>query len=122
MAAGDGGSIINVSSIAAVQPTPHELVYIGAKAALNAMTIGLAQAYAPKVQRNVIMPGPFHTDISKAWDMDAFLRTAKTTIPLRRGGEAHEVVGAAPYLGSAASSYTTGAVIKVDGGTAFAPA
>ena len=122
MAAADGGSIINVSSIAAVQPTPTELVYAGAKAALNAMTIGLARAYGPTVRCNVIMPGPFLTDISKAWDMDAFERTARTSIPLGRGGEAEEVVGAALYLASAASSYTTGAVIKVDGGAAFAPA
>lgn len=122
MAAADGGSIINVSSIAAVQPTPTELVYAGAKAALNAMTIGVARAYGPKVRCNVIMPGPFLTDISKAWDMDAFRASAQTSIPLGRGGEAEEIVGAALYLASAASSYTTGAVIKVDGGAAFAPA
>jgi NAD(P)-dependent dehydrogenase (short-subunit alcohol dehydrogenase family) len=122
MAAGDGGSIINVSSVAAVQPTPFELVYAGAKAALNAMTIGIARAYAPKVRCNVIMPGPFLTDISKAWDLEAFRKTAETSIPLRRGGEAEEIVGAALYLASSASSYTTGAVIKVDGGAAFSPA
>jgi NAD(P)-dependent dehydrogenase (short-subunit alcohol dehydrogenase family) len=122
MVAGEGGSIINVSSIAAVQPTPFELVYAGAKAALNAMTIGLARAYAPKVRCNVIMPGPFLTDISKAWDLEAFRKTAETSIPLRRGGEAEEIVGAALYLASSASSYTTGAVLKVDGGAAFSPA
>jgi len=121
MAAADGGSIINVSSIAAVQPTPTELVYAGAKAALNAMTIGIARAYAPKVRCNVLMPGPFLTDISKAWDMEAFKRSA-SAIPLRRGGEPNEIVGAALYLASAASSYTTGAVIKIDGGAAFTPA
>ncbi|HEX2850979.1 MAG TPA: glucose 1-dehydrogenase [Acidimicrobiales bacterium] len=122
MAAADGGSIINVSSVAAVQPTPGELVYAGAKAALNAMTVGLARAYAPKVRCNVIMPGPFLTDISKAWDLDAFRRSAATAIPLQRGGEPDEIVGAALYLASDASSYTTGAVIKVDGGMAFPPA
>jgi NAD(P)-dependent dehydrogenase (short-subunit alcohol dehydrogenase family) len=122
MAAGDGGSIINVSSVAAVQPTPNELVYAGAKAALNAMTIGLARAYAPKVRCNVLMPGPFLTDISKAWDMETFNRSASVAIPLRRGGEPDEIVGAALYLASAASSFTTGAVIKIDGGMSFAPA
>lgn len=122
MAAGDGGSIINVSSIAAVQPTPTELVYAGAKAALNAMTVGIARTYGPKVRCNVIMPGPFLTDISKAWDLEAFAKGAKATIPLQRGGEAHEIVGAALYLASEASSYTTGAVIKVDGGSAYSPA
>lgn len=122
MAAGAGGSIINVSSIAAVQPTPNELVYAGAKAALNAMTIGLARAYGPKVRCNVIMPGPFLTDISKAWDLDAFEQNARRTIPLGRGGQPDEVVGAALYLASDASSYTTGSVIKIDGGAAFSPA
>ena len=122
MAAGEGGSLIHVSSIAAVQPTPNELVYAGAKAALDAVSIGLSRAYAPKVRSNVIMPGPFLTDISKAWDLDAFNEGAKRTIPLQRGGEPHEVVGAALYLASDASSYTTGSVIKIDGGTAFAPA
>ncbi|MCU1363627.1 MAG: short-chain dehydrogenase [Acidimicrobiaceae bacterium] len=121
MAAGDGGSIINVSSISAVVPAANELVYSGAKAALNAMTIGLAQAYGPKVRANVIMPGPFLTDISHAWDMESFESMAQT-IPLRRGGQPHEIVGAALYLASDASSYTTGAVIRVDGGAAMRPA
>ena len=122
MAAGDGGSIINVSSIASVQQSPAELPYAGAKAALNVMTMGLARAFGPKVRANVLMPGPFLTDISKAWDLEAFNRNAKVNIPLRRGGEAEEVVGAALYLASDASSYTTGAVIKIDGGAAHSPA
>lgn len=121
MAAGAGGSIINVSSIAAVQPTPHELPYAMAKAGLNAMTVGLARTFGPTVRVNCIMPGPFMTDITKAWDLEAFARTARTLIPLQRGGEAHEVVGAALYFASDASSYTTGAVLKIDGGLAFAP-
>lgn len=121
MAEGEGGSIINVSSIAAVQPTPTELPYGCAKAALHAMTTGLARAYGPKVRCNVIMPGPFLTDISKAWDIEAFKKTAAATIPLGRGGEPGEIVGAALYLASAASSFTSGAVIKVDGGWAFSP-
>jgi NAD(P)-dependent dehydrogenase (short-subunit alcohol dehydrogenase family) len=122
MAEGDGGSIINVSSIAAVQPTPRELPYATAKAGLNALTVGLAHAFGPKVRVNCIMPGPFLTDISKAWDLEAFQKTAETTIPLGRGGQPDEVVGAALYLASDASSFTTGAVIKIDGGAAFAPA
>jgi NAD(P)-dependent dehydrogenase (short-subunit alcohol dehydrogenase family) len=122
MAAGDGGSIINVSSIAAVQPTPNELPYAMAKAGLNAMTVGLARAFGPKVRVNCIMPGPFMTEITKAWDLEAFARTARSAIPLQRGGEPHEVVGAALYFATAASSYTTGAVLKIDGGLAFPPA
>ena len=122
MAEGDGGSIINVSSAAAVQPTPVELPYATAKAGLNAMTVGMARAFGPKVRVNCIMPGPFLTDISKAWDLDAFEKFTAPSIPLKRGGQPHEVVGAALYLASSASSYTTGAVIKIDGGAAFSPA
>jgi NAD(P)-dependent dehydrogenase (short-subunit alcohol dehydrogenase family) len=122
MAEGEGGSIINVSSIAAVQPSPIEIPYAAAKAGLNALTIGLARCFGPTVRVNTIMPGPFLTDISKAWDLDAFAETAKRSIPLRRGGEPDEVVGAALYLASSASSFTTGAILKIDGGAAFSPA
>lgn len=121
MAAGEGGSIINVSSTAAVRPTPNELPYGMAKAGLHALTKGLAVAYGPKVRVNCIMPGPFLTDISKAWDMEAFEKNAKANIPLGRGGQPEEVVGAALYFASSASSYTTGAILKVDGGSAFQP-
>jgi len=117
-----GGSIINVSSTSSLQPSAHEVPYGTAKAGLNALTVALAHMFGPTVRVNGIMPGPFLTDISKAWDMDAFAERARTTIPLRRGGEAGEIVGAALYLASAASSYTTGSIIKVDGGTAWAPA
>jgi NAD(P)-dependent dehydrogenase (short-subunit alcohol dehydrogenase family) len=117
-----GGSIINISSIAAVRPGPDSLVYAGAKAALNAISVGLARAYGPEVRCNVIMCGPFLTDVSRAWDMDAFDRRAATEIPLRRAGKPEEVVGTALYLASPASSYTSGAVIKVDGGYAHSPA
>ncbi|MGH9055674.1 MAG: SDR family NAD(P)-dependent oxidoreductase [Acidimicrobiales bacterium] len=122
MVADGGGSIINVSSGAAVQPGPNELPYAAAKAGLNATTVGLTRAFAPTVRANVIMPGPFLTDISKAWDMESFQERAKHQIPLRRGGEASEIVGAAVYLASDAASYTNGAVIKVDGGAAWSPA
>jgi NAD(P)-dependent dehydrogenase (short-subunit alcohol dehydrogenase family) len=117
-----GGSIINVSSTSALQPSPNEVPYGAAKAGLNALTVALAHAFGPSVRVNGLMPGPFLTDISKAWDMEAFEKRAETTIPLRRGGEAGEIVGAALYLAGAASSYTTGSIIKVDGGTAWAPA
>jgi len=119
MAAGEGGSIINVSSVAAVRPTPNELPYGMAKSGLNALTLGLARAYAPKVRVNCIMPGPFLTDISKAWDMEAFEKNARVNIPLGRGGEPDEIVGAALYFASSASSYTTGAILKIDGGSAW---
>jgi NAD(P)-dependent dehydrogenase (short-subunit alcohol dehydrogenase family) len=118
MARGDGGSILNISSGAAKRPTADVIPYAAAKAGLEAMTVGFAHALAPKVRVNAIQAGPFFTDISKAWDMEAFERRAKSAIALQRGGEPGEIVGAAVYLASRASSFTTGAVIAVDGGSA----
>ena len=115
MAAGTGGSIINVSSIASQRPSPTEAPYAAAKAGINSLTGSLAAAFGPKVRVNCIVPGPFLTDISKAWDLDAFNARAKHAFALGRGGEPHEIVGAALYLASDASSYTTGALINIDG-------
>jgi NAD(P)-dependent dehydrogenase (short-subunit alcohol dehydrogenase family) len=115
MQQGPGGSIINVSSIAAERPTPTETPYAAAKAGLNAITIAFAQAYGPKVRVNAIQAGPFLTDISKAWPegVEDFLASRAS---LGRAGRPDEVVGTALYLASDASSFTTGAVIRVDGG------
>ena len=115
MVEGDGGSIINVSSVAAMRPTPEELPYAAAKAGLDALTAGFAQEYGPRVRVNTIMAGPFMTDIAKAWDLDAFRKQA-AAYPLGRGGQPGEIVGAALYLASDASSFTTGSIIRVDGG------
>ena len=122
MAEQAGGSIINVSSVASVTPSPIEAPYGAAKAGLNNLTLSTARAFAPKVRVNCIMPGPFLTDISKAWDLEAFEKNAKHAIPLQRGGEPEEVVAAALYFASDASSYTTGAVLKIDGGASYPPA
>ncbi len=116
MTAGDGGSIINVSSVAAVRPTAGVIPYAAAKAGLNAITVGFASAFGPKVRVNCIMAGPFLTDISKAWNMEAFEKQARQSIALRRGGQPNEIVGAALYFASNASSYTTGAILTVNGG------
>jgi NAD(P)-dependent dehydrogenase (short-subunit alcohol dehydrogenase family) len=116
MAAEDGGSIINISSIGSIRPTPDIIPYSAAKAGLNAMTVGFAHAFGPRVRVNCIMCGPFLTDITLAWDMEAFKERAKT-FALRRGGDPHEVVGAALYFATEASSFCTGAILRLDGGT-----
>ncbi len=114
MMAGAGGVIINLSSTAAFLPMPHTIPYGGAKAAVNVMTVALAKAFAPKVRVNCIAPGPFLTDVSTAWRDNA---AAKRALGLGRFGEPSEIVGTALYLASDASSYTTGQVIRVDGGS-----
>src|SRR3954453_10447099 len=118
MADGDGGSIVNISSVGAVRPQPEYLPYAAAKAGLNALTEGFAKALGPTVRGNCIMAGPFLTDISKAWDMEAFEARARATIALGRGGEPGEVAGAALYFASEASSFCTGAILRLDGGSA----
>ena len=109
------GSIVNISSIAAIHPTPDVIPYTAAKAGLNAITIGFAQTFGPHVRVNCIMPGSFRTDVSKAWDWN-LVDHAMKRVALRRVGEPHEIVGAALFLASDASTYTTGAVFTVDGG------
>jgi NAD(P)-dependent dehydrogenase (short-subunit alcohol dehydrogenase family) len=111
-----GGSIINISSIAAIRQTADVVPYSAAKAGLNAMTVGLAHAFGPHVRVNCIQAGPFMTDITKAWDVPAFEENARRTMALQRGGQPEEVVGAALYFASDASSYCTGAVLRLDGG------
>jgi NAD(P)-dependent dehydrogenase (short-subunit alcohol dehydrogenase family) len=113
MYAGDGGSIINVSSSGALFPAPRYGPYAGAKAALNALTTVFAREFAPKVRVNTLSAGPFLTDISKHWPEES-KRTWHNAAG--RAGDPAEVVTTALYLASAASSFTTGSLIRVDGG------
>ena len=113
MVAAGGGCIINVSSYGSLRPQPEYAPYSGAKAALNALTLAHATEFAPKVRVNAILPGSFRTDISRHWPAD---KEAKTDAVLRRFGEPAEIVSTALYLASPASGFTTGALIRVDGG------
>lgn len=110
---GDGGSIINVSSTGALIPQPRFGPYAGAKAALNAMTQVLAREFGPQVRVNTISAGPFLTDIADAWPEEA-RRSARSAAG--RPGRPEEIVTTALYLASPASSFTTGALLRVDGG------
>jgi NAD(P)-dependent dehydrogenase (short-subunit alcohol dehydrogenase family) len=112
MKAAGRGSVINVSSTGALRPQPHFGPYAGSKAALNAITTALAQEYAPEVRFNVISPGGFYTDISKGW---ADPEGEPPDNLLERYGYPREIVTAALYFASDASSYTTGSLLRVDG-------
>ncbi len=113
MADAEGGSIINISSTASLTPMPAVVPYAAAKAALNAMSLSLAHELAPKVRVNTICPGPFLTDIAKAWPEEARQRADNA---LGRPGKPEEIITTALYLASPASSFTTGSLIRVDGG------
>ena len=113
MADGDGGSIINVSSSGSLRPSPTFGPYAGAKAALNTLTEVLALEYGPTVRANTLCPGPFLTDVARWWPEEA-RTTARSAAG--RPGRPEEVVTTALYLASPASTFTTGALVRVDGG------
>jgi NAD(P)-dependent dehydrogenase (short-subunit alcohol dehydrogenase family) len=114
MAEQGGGAIINVSSTASIHPRPDVIPYAAAKAGVNALTQAFAHAW-PSVRVNCIVPGPFLTDISRAWDMEA-IEQRLARFALRRAGRPEEIVGAALYFASDASTYTTGTLLSIDGG------
>jgi NAD(P)-dependent dehydrogenase (short-subunit alcohol dehydrogenase family) len=109
------GSIINVSTVGALRPGSTELVYCCAKAGLNALTIGLAEAYGPRVRTNCIMPGGVLTDVATAWT-DEMCEHAKSNLPMARLGTPADFVGTAVWLASEASAWVTGVLLRVDGG------
>jgi NAD(P)-dependent dehydrogenase (short-subunit alcohol dehydrogenase family) len=117
MTEGGGGSIINVGTIGSLRPGKGEAVYACAKAGLNALTVAIADAYAPSVRSNAILPGPVLTDIADAWDPQT-RDTIGSVVPLGRAGVANDYVGTALWLASEASAFVTGAIIRVDGGLA----
>ncbi|WP_095012008.1 SDR family NAD(P)-dependent oxidoreductase [Tsuneonella mangrovi] len=113
MAQGDGGTIINISSTVTQRAFPGVVPYGGAKSAINHMTVSLAREYGPKVRVNAIIPGAFLTDIANAWTDEA---REVQPVALGRPGNPEEIVTAVLMLASPASSYTSGALLQVDGG------
>lgn len=117
MAAGAGGSVINISSIEASSPDPHALPYAAAKAGLEALTAGFMRSFGPTVRVNTIRCGLFGTDIAASWGpRDGVDAMARERLVLERIGEPEDVVGAALYLASDASAYCTGTTLVLDGG------
>ena len=115
---GYGGSIVNVSSMAAKYGSPFEYVdYAATKGAIDTMTIGLSKEVAEEgIRVNAVRPGMIHTDIhGKAGDPDRVERL-KDLIPMKRGGQPEEVATTILWLLSAEASYITGALVDVSGG------
>ena len=122
MVAAGSGSIINVSSTGAVRPTSDIVPYAAAKAGVNAMTIGLAHAFGPKVRVNAIMPGPFLTTISPKLGHGRRSPNGRGRFPFgapdrpRRSPEPRCTWPATPRR------YTTGSILTVDGGAQWSMA
>jgi NAD(P)-dependent dehydrogenase (short-subunit alcohol dehydrogenase family) len=116
---GSGGSIVNISSVAASTGSPGEYVwYAASKGAIDSMTIGLAKELASEgVQVNAITPGLIDTEIHALSTQDAGrIERIRPLIPLARPGAAEEVAAAVLFLMSEEASYITGANLRVSGG------
>jgi NAD(P)-dependent dehydrogenase (short-subunit alcohol dehydrogenase family) len=115
---GSGGAIVNVSSRAAVLGSAGEYVdYAASKAALDALTIGLAKEVAGEgIRVNGVRPGLIDTDMHASGGEPGRIERLKSSVPMGRGGEAEEVARAILWLASDEASYTTGSFIDVSGG------
>lgn len=113
-----GGSIINIASVLGLKPAPMQVVYAMTKAAVISMTKGFAQELGPHgVRVNAIAPGLIETQFASALiENERLHRHFVAQTPLRRHGQPEEIAGAAVYLASDDSSFTTGSILVADGG------
>ena len=115
---GAGGSIVNLSSVAATLGSPGLYVdYAASKGAIDTFTVGLAREVATEgVRVNALRPGIIDTEIHASGGMADRVQQSLGLIPMRRAGRADEVAEAALWLLSDEASYTTGAILDVSGG------
>ena len=115
---GSGGAIVNMSSRAAQLGSPGEYVdYAASKAAVDAMTIGLAKEVAEEgIRVNAVRPGVIYTDIHASGGEPNRIDRVKVAVPMKRGGQPEEVARAVLWLLSEEASYVTGALLDVGGG------
>ena len=116
---GQGGAIVNVSSLAAKTGSPNEYVdYAASKAGLDALTIGLAKEVAAQgIRVNGVRPGFIYTDMHADGGEPNRVDRLADRIPMKRGGMPEEVAEAIVWLASDKSSFVTGSIIDVAGGT-----
>ena len=116
--AGEGGSIVNVSSAAARLGAPGQYVdYAAAKGAIDAFTIGLAKEVGGEgIRVNAVRPGLIETDIHASGGLPNRVKDLQYLVPAQRGGTAQEVAEAIVWLLSERASYTTMSLLDVSGG------
>lgn len=115
---GQGGAIVNVSSVAAKLGSPDEYVdYAAAKAAIDTFTIGLAKEVAEEgIRVNAVRPGVVYTDIHASGGEPNRVERVKESVPMKRGGVPDEIARAILWLLSDEASYVTGTLLDVTGG------
>jgi len=115
---GEGGSIVNLSSRAAVLGAPHEYIdYAASKGAIDAMTIGLSKELGEQgIRVNAVRPGLIYTEMHASGGEAGRVDRLKSGVPMQRGGLALEVARAIMWLISEDASYTTGSFVEVSGG------
>jgi 3-oxoacyl-[acyl-carrier protein] reductase len=115
----DGGSVINISSIASTSPTPTAVVYSATKGAVDAITRVLANELGPKkIRVNAIKPGGVETEGVHSMGVvgSEFEKQMVARTPLGRLGQPDDIASVAVFLASAASGWMTGETIAVGGG------
>ena len=115
---GQGGSIVNVSSMASRLGSPNEYVdYAASKGAVDTFTIGLSREVAAEgIRVNAIRPGLIDTEMHASGGEPGRIERLKSSVPMQRGGTAEEAAQAIMWLLSDDASYTTGSFIEVSGG------
>jgi len=115
---GDGGAIINLSSVAARLGAPAMYVdYAAAKGAIDTLTLGLAKEVGGEgIRVNAVRPGVIRTEIHASSGDPGRADKIGATAPLGRAGEAQEIARAILWLASDEASYVTGAILDVSGG------
>ncbi|MEU4803774.1 SDR family oxidoreductase [Actinosynnema sp. NPDC023587] len=113
-----GGAVVSVSSAAATLGSPGEYVhYAASKAAVDAMTIGLAKELGPRgIRVNAVAPGTVHTGIHELSGVPDRPHRVAPAIPLGRAGQPDEIAAAIAWLLGDEASFTTGAILRVAGG------
>ncbi|MNP46080.1 Glucose 1-dehydrogenase 1 [compost metagenome] len=115
---GQGGAIVNLSSIAARLGAPNEYIdYAAAKGAIDSMTLGMAKELAADgIRVNAVRPGVIRTEIHASGGEPDRVERVRQAVPMGRGGEAEEVASAILWLAGEEASYTSGALLDVAGG------